>query len=104
MNLITTVGVLAAIFSTINQLPQAWKTIRSKDTYSLSLGMYFLVWVATSLWLLYGVLLNDKPLMLSNCVSIIPVSYILVMKIINTVSGKDSKIDKILKDKDILSD
>lgn len=104
MNLITTVGVLAAIFSTINQLPQAWKTIRSKDTYSLSLGMYFLVWVATSLWLLYGVLLNDKPLMLSNCVSIIPVTYILVMKIINTVSGKDSKIDKILKDKDILSD
>lgn len=104
MNLITTVGVLAAIFSTINQLPQAWKTIRSKDTYSLSLWMYSLVWVATSLWLFYGILLNDTPLILSNSIAIIPISFILVIKIMNTVSGKDSKIYKILKDKDILSD
>jgi len=103
MNLITTIGIIAAVFSTINQLPQAWKTIRSKDTYSLSLGMYFLVWIATCLWLLYGILLKDKPLILSNSVSIIPITYILIMKIINTVSGKDSKIDRILRDKDILS-
>lgn len=97
MNWISIIGVLAAIVSTINQLPQAWKTIRSKDTHSLSLGMYSMVWIATSLWLTYGILLKDAPLMLSNSISIIPISYILWMKLHNTLTGKDSNIERLLK-------
>ena len=97
MNLISIIGLVAAIVSTINQLPQAWKTICSKDTHSLSLGMYSMVWVATSLWLAYGILLKDTPLILSNSISIIPISYIFWMKLHNTLSGKDAKIDQLLK-------
>ncbi len=89
MNIIEVVGVTAAVFSTINQLPQAIKTISTKDTYSLSLWMYSLVWIATSLWLIYGLLLKDTPLILSNSVAIIPITFILIMKIRNTLSGKD---------------
>ena len=97
MNLISVIGVLAAIVSTINQLPQAFKTIRSKDTHSLSLWMYIMVWVATSLWLLYGILLKDFPLILSNSISILPITYILGTKIRNTVNGKDKEVEKLLK-------
>lgn len=97
MNWISIIGILAAIVSTINQLPQALKTIRSKDTHSLSLGMYSMVWVATSLWLTYGILLKDTPLLLSNSISIIPISYILWMKLHNTLTGKDANIEKLLK-------
>jgi MtN3 and saliva related transmembrane protein len=97
MNLISIIGVLAAIVSTINQLPQAFKTIRSKDTHSLSLWMYIMVWVATSLWLLYGILLKDFPLILSNSISILPITYILGTKIRNTVNGKDKEVEKLLK-------
>jgi MtN3 and saliva related transmembrane protein len=97
MTLISIIGVLAAIVSTINQLPQAYKTIRSKDTHSLSLWMYIMVWLATGLWLLYGALKNDFPLILSNCISILPISYILFIKILNTMSGKDARIDALLK-------
>ena len=97
MNLISIIGVLAAVVSTINQLPQAFKTIRSKDTHSLSLWMYIMVWVATSLWLLYGILLKDFPLILSNSISILPITYILGTKIRNTVNGKDKEVEKLLK-------
>lgn len=97
MNLISIIGVLAAIVSTINQLPQAFKTIRSKDTHSLSLWMYIMVWVATSLWLLYGILLKDFPLILSNSISIMPITYILATKIRNTVNGKDKEVEQLLK-------
>ncbi len=97
MTLLSVIGVLAAIVSTINQLPQAYKTIRSKDTHSLSLGMYSMVWVATALWLVYGILLKDGPLILSNSVSILPITYILSMKVYNTVTGKDASIDALLK-------
>jgi MtN3 and saliva related transmembrane protein len=104
MNIISTIGVIAAVVSTINQLPQAYKTIRSKDTHSLSLWMYTMVWIATTLWLIYGILLKDVPLILSNSISIFPITYILFIKIQNTVTGKDSKIEKLLKDKNFLSD
>ena len=97
MNLISVIGVLAAIVSTINQLPQAFKTIRIKDTHSLSLWMYIMVWIATSLWLLYGILLKDFPLILSNSISILPITYILGTKIRNTVNGKDKEVEKLLK-------
>lgn len=97
MNLISIIGVLAAIVSTINQLPQAVKTIRSKDTHSLSLWMYIMVWTATSLWLVYGILLKDTPLILSNSVSIMPITYILGTKIRNTLNGKDKKVEAVLK-------
>lgn len=96
MNLLSVVGVLAAIASTINQLPQAFKTIRSKDTHSLSLWMYIMLWIATSLWLLYGILLKDFPLIFSNCISILPISYILGTKIRNTLNGKDKEVEKLL--------
>lgn len=97
MTLISIIGVLAAIVSTINQLPQAFKTIRSKDTHSLSLWMYIMVWIATSLWLLYGILLKDFPLILSNSISILPITYILATKIKNTVNGKDKEVEKLLR-------
>lgn len=97
MNLISIIGVLAAIVSTLNQLPQAYKTIRSKDTHSLSLWMYIMVWIATCLWLLYGILRKDFPLILSNSISILPISYILWTKVRNTLNGKDKVVEKLLK-------
>lgn len=97
MTLISIIGVLAAVVSTINQLPQAFKTIRSKDTHSLSLWMYIMVWIATSLWLIYGILLKDFPLIASNCVSIVPITYILGTKIRNTMTGKDKAVEQLLK-------
>jgi len=102
MNLISIIGILAAIVSTINQLPQAVKTIRSKDTHSLSLWMYIMIWTATSLWLIYGILLKDTPLILSNSVSIMPITYILGTKIRNTLNGKDKKIEEVLKKEKML--
>lgn len=103
MTLISAIGILAAVVSTINQLPQAWKTIRSKETHSLSLGMYSMLWLATALWLTYGILLKDTPLILSNSISIVPITYILFIKVSNTVTGKDSKIENMLKKEKIIS-
>ena len=97
MTLLSIVGILGAIASTINQLPQAYKTIRSKDTHSLSLWMYIMIWIATSIWLLYGILLKDFPLIFSNSISILPITYILGTKIRNTLNGKDKEVEKLLK-------
>jgi len=96
MDLITFIGLAAAVVSTITQLPQAWKTIRSKDTYSLSLSMYILFWIATSLWLTYGILKKDPPLIFSNSIAILPITFILGMKIHNVRTGRETQINHLL--------
>ena len=89
MTTVESVGYLASLLSIINQIPQAIKVFRSKDTHSISIVMYFLVVLCLTMWMLYGVLLHDGPLVWANLLSLIPITYIFSMKIRNTIIGKD---------------
>jgi MtN3 and saliva related transmembrane protein len=89
MTPVETVGFLASLLSVLNQFPQAIKVFRSKDTHSISLVMYCIVVVCISLWLVYGILLQDGPLIWANALSLIPITYIFIMKLRNTIIGKD---------------
>lgn len=89
MNAIELVGFSASLLSVLNQFPQAIKVFTTKDTHSISLLMYCIVVVCISLWLVYGILLKDAPLIWANALSLIPITYIFIMKLSNTISGKD---------------
>ncbi len=80
MNIITLVGLAAASCTTISFIPQAIKTIRSRDTTGISLGMYLLFAIGTLLWLLYGIGSNDIPIIIANSVTLVFASVILVYK------------------------
>ena len=45
-------GFLAAALTTVAFVPQAVKTIRSKDTRSISLGMYVIFTIGIAFWLI----------------------------------------------------
>jgi MtN3 and saliva related transmembrane protein len=83
------IGYAATLLSILNQFPQAVKVMRTRDTHSISLAMYCIVEVAISLWLVYGILLKDGPLIVANALSLIPITYIFIVKVYNTVTGKD---------------
>lgn len=89
-NSIELIGLAAALFSTINQIPQAWKIIRSKNTASISLYTYSLLWISVTLWLIYGISIHDRPLIISNIIGIIPITYIFFIKLKNALSRKES--------------
>jgi MtN3 and saliva related transmembrane protein len=78
---ITLIGLLAAACTTFSFLPQAIKTIRTKDTQSISLSMYALFTFGTLLWLLYGVFTNNLPIYLANGITLLFALIILVYKI-----------------------
>jgi len=84
-----TVGYIASVLSILNQFPQAIKVLRTKDTHSISLVMYCIVVVAITMWLIYGIMLKDGPLIWANALSLIPIVYIFIIKLINTITGKD---------------
>jgi MtN3 and saliva related transmembrane protein len=80
-NLTTIVGLAAAFCTTISFLPQAIKTIQTKNTSGISLAMYSLFAFGTLLWLLYGVFSSDMPIMIANGITLVFASIILVYKV-----------------------
>lgn len=71
MQIITLIGLLAAACTTFSFLPQAIKTIRTKDTSSISLSMYALFTLGTLLWLLYGLFSSNVPVYLANGITLV---------------------------------
>ena len=85
------IGYAATLLSVINQFPQAVKVIRTGDTHSISLAMYCLVEATITLWLVYGIMLGDGPLIVANALSLVPITYIWIVKMRNVASGKDRR-------------
>ena len=81
MNTFTIVGLAAATCTTLAFLPQAIKVIRTKQTKDLSLVMYSVFTLGVFLWLVYGILVKDAPLIIANVITFILAATILIMKI-----------------------
>ncbi len=75
------IGLLAAALTTFSFLPQAIKTIRDKDTKSISLGMYSMFASGVLLWLVYGLAIKDFPIIIANVITLIFAVAILFMKL-----------------------
>jgi MtN3 and saliva related transmembrane protein len=74
-------GYLAAAMTTIAFIPQAVQTIRTRDTRSISLGMYVVFTIGIAFWLVYGIALGSMPMILSNIVTFLLSATILGLKI-----------------------
>ncbi len=74
-------GYLAAVMTTLAFVPQAIKTIRTKDTRSISLGMYVVFTAGIAMWLVYGIALDSMPMILANVVTFLLSATILGLKL-----------------------
>lgn len=81
MNTTTVLGFVAAILTTSSFLPQALKTIRTKNTSGISLFMYSLFSLGTLMWLIYGWYSDNLPIMVANAVTLIFAVVVLFYKI-----------------------
>jgi len=86
------IGYCAALLTTISFVPQAIMTIRTRDTRSLSLGMYFLMTTGVLLWLIYGFYQQDYALMLGNVITLGLTAVILCLKIYNKFIAKTERV------------
>ena len=59
-------GYIATFFSATSFLPQAIKTVRTRDVQSLSLITYIFLLAASLSWFGYGIYLGDIPLIATN--------------------------------------
>ncbi len=75
------IGFAAAMLTTAAFAPQAIQAWRSRSTRDVSLAMFTLMVSGIILWLFYGILINDLPLILANAVTLMLAGAILVAKI-----------------------
>jgi len=61
-----TIGILAALFTTAANIPQTYVIIREQSTEHVSVTTYFILLTGTLLWLSYGIMKEDWPLILTN--------------------------------------
>ena len=81
MNITTMLGFAAALLTTASFIPQALKTIRTKNTGSISLAMYAFFTSGTLLWLLFGIWSNNWPVIVANGVTLIFAFIIFIYKL-----------------------
>jgi len=80
MDTITIIGLIAAAFTTIALFPQLIKVWKTKSTKDISTGMFALYCGGVFLWFVYGVYLNDLPIMIANSLAFIQALIILMLK------------------------
>jgi MtN3 and saliva related transmembrane protein len=75
------IGLVAASLTTFAFLPQSLRAIKTKHTKDLSLPMLIMLEIGVVIWIIYGALISDIPLLAANLVSIIFVTITLVLKL-----------------------
>ena len=74
-------GYMAATLTTGAFVPQAVKTIRTRETHAISLWMYVAFTLGVALWFVYGVALGSWPIIAANAVSFLLAATLLGLKI-----------------------
>ncbi len=74
-------GFAAATCTTLAYAPQFVKVWRTRSTEDISLGMLLVMVLGLVLWLLYGLLTGDAPLVAANAITIVLAGGILLMKL-----------------------
>jgi MtN3 and saliva related transmembrane protein len=73
-------GFVAGIFTTFCYIPQLMRVFRLKSAREISALYTVLILSGTGIWLIYGILINNPPLIVWNAIAFIFLSLLLTAK------------------------
>jgi MtN3 and saliva related transmembrane protein len=74
-------GIAAGTLTTIAFIPQVVRIYKMKDAKELSLITFSLFSFGVFLWLVYGIIIQEWPVILANGITLILICMIIAMKI-----------------------
>ena len=77
----TTLGMVAGTLTSVAAIPQLVKTLRTRHARDISIWQPLLLAVGVALWLIYGMLIHDTPLILANIVPLICNLMLTILKV-----------------------
>ena len=81
MNTVQILGLAAGSLTTAAFLPQVIKTWKTRSAKDLSLGMFLLFCLGVVLWLVYGIIQRDVPVIVANLLTLMLASALLFFKL-----------------------
>ena len=75
------IGYFAAVLTTFSFLVQAIQSWRTRDLSGISVGMYSMFTLGVGLWLIYGIVIESWPLIVTNALTFLFALSILLMKL-----------------------
>ena len=78
----THIGLIAGFLTSVAAVPQLVKSYRSRHVRDISIWQPVLLAAGLALWLVYGILLKDLPLIAANIFSLLCYVVLIVMKIV----------------------
>ncbi|MFI3190362.1 glutathione synthetase [Crenothrix sp. D3] len=87
--IIDIIGYISASLTTASFLPQVIHTLKTRNTKSLSLSMYTLFTLGVLGWLIYGIFIGNKVIVIANSITLLLATSILVFKIYNVLTHKE---------------
>lgn len=67
----TTVGLVAGTLTSIAAIPQVIKTLKTRHVRDISIWQPLLLAFGVALWMVYGILIGDFPLIVANITPLI---------------------------------
>jgi len=74
----TVIGTIAGILTSVSMIPQLIKVLKEKDVENLSWGMIAVLLTGVSLWIVYGIMKDELPIILSNGFSVLVNTILLI--------------------------
>jgi MtN3 and saliva related transmembrane protein len=81
------IGSIAATCTTLAFVPQAMHSYKTRDLSGISLPMYTIFTLGVAMWLVYGLLKQDWPIIVANAITVALSAMILVLKIGETLKN-----------------
>lgn len=69
MEMTTLIGLVAATSTTFAFVPQVWTILKTRNTQGISLSMYSVFTSGVFLWLMYGLMVGDAPIVIANAIT-----------------------------------
>ncbi len=101
VSLVSVFAVLTAIVGVLMSLShffQAWRIFKRKSADDISFTFYGLMWSGSFVWLIYGFLIHDWPLILSFLVAVIATSLVMFLMLYYRIWKKRTK--RVIKNHD----
>lgn len=97
MDYIQIIGLSAAVLTTAANIPQTYKIIKTKSTKDISTATYGMLLIGFAMWVAYGILREDYPVLIANSISVLVCSTILFLKFC-TAEALDKISEKVTPD------
>lgn len=77
----TVVGLAAGTLTSVAAIPQVIRTLRTRHARDISIWQPLLLTIGVALWMVYGILINDLPLILANVIPLACNALLVILKL-----------------------